>query len=57
MISKIALMGHRNFLPPDIENRLTMALENEIKSDSYNFIVGTHGDFDRMAFFKGGGVT
>ena len=49
MMHKTAFIGHRNCLPKDIEQRLTIAVQNQINSGCKNFIMGTHGDFDRTA--------
>ena len=49
MIHKTAFIGHRNYLPKDIEQRLTIAVQNQIDFGCKNFIIGTHGEFDKMA--------
>ena len=49
MMHKTAFIGHRNLLPKDIEQRLTIAVQNQIDSGCKNFIIGTHGEFDKMA--------
>lgn len=46
---KTAFIGHRDFLPLDIEQRLQNAIQKQIDSGCRYFIVGTHGEFDRKA--------
>ncbi len=49
MNGKICFIGHRNFLPIDIEERLINVIKNVIDSGYNSFIIGSHGEFDRMA--------
>lgn len=46
---KTAFIGHRQILQKDIEKRLYAAVEREILQGCKHFIMGTHGDFDKMA--------
>ena len=47
MAGKTAFIGHRNFLPRDIAQRLKAALQKQIALGCTSFIMGTHGNFDR----------
>ena len=49
MSRKTTFIGHRDFLPSDIEQRLKFAVQKEIDSGCHNFIIGSHGEFDRLA--------
>jgi len=49
MERKTTFIGHRDFLPSDIEQRLRFAVQKEIDSGCRHFIVGSHGEFDRLA--------
>lgn len=46
---KTAFIGHRKLLNNDIEQRLKNAVIQEIESGCKYFIMGTHGDFDKLA--------
>jgi len=46
---KVCFIGHRFLLPSNIQLFLKTAIESEIKQGCKNFIVGSHGDFDREA--------
>ena len=46
---KTAFIGHRRIYAKDIDKRLKIAIENEIKKGCKSFIMGTHGEFDRFA--------
>ena len=46
---KTTFIGHRDFLPGDIEERLSAVVQKEIDSGCRYFIVGSHGEFDRVA--------
>ena len=46
---KTAFIGHRKIFAKDIKERLTNAIETEIKNGCSSFIVGTHGEFDGLA--------
>ena len=46
---KTTFIGHRDFLPSDIEQRLKSVVQKEIDSGCRNFIIGSHGEFDRLA--------
>lgn len=46
MDRKTAFIGHRDFLPGDIGQRLKLAIQNEIDLGCRSFIMGTHGNFD-----------
>lgn len=47
MSNKVTFIGHRILLQDGIEQKLKTAIENEIKSGCKNFIVGSHGEFDK----------
>lgn len=47
--NKVAFIGHRQIFDSLLKNRLFIAVENEIKNGCKTFIMGTHGDFDKMA--------
>ncbi len=50
MSKKVCFIGHRDILfNQEIKNRLRFAIQNEIDCGCKHFVVGTHGDFDRMA--------
>lgn len=49
MNRKVAFIGHRQNLPEDIEERVFQAVKNEIALGCNSFIMGTHGDFDKVA--------
>lgn len=49
MVNKVAFIGHRQIFDKSLETRLYLAVEAEIKKGCKTFIVGTHGDFDKMA--------
>lgn len=49
MTRKTTFIGHRDFLPGDIEERLSAVVQKEIDSGCRYFIVGSHGEFDRVA--------
>lgn len=46
-MNNITFIGHRILLPSDIRQKLEKTIENEIKSGCKNFIVGSHGEFDK----------
>lgn len=46
---KTAFIGYREFLPPEIEQRLQTAIQNEIALGCQNFIMDTHGLFTQLA--------
>ena len=46
---KTAFIGHRKVLAKDIEDRLISAIQSEIECGCTAFIMGTHGEFDRLA--------
>lgn len=48
-VRRTAFIGHRDFLPQDIAQRLRLAVEREIVLGCTNFTMGTHGNFDREA--------
>lgn len=47
MSNKVTFIGHRILLLNDIKQELKNTIENEIKSGCVNFIVGSHGEFDK----------
>ena len=49
MTKKTTFIGHRDFLPGDIEERLRFAVQKEIDLGCRYFVVGSHGEFDRVA--------
>lgn len=49
MTRKITFIGHRDFLPGDIEEQLRFAVQKEIDLGCRYFIVGSHGEFDKVA--------
>ena len=46
---KTAFIGHRQIFAKGIDERLITAIHAEIDSGCSSFIVGTHGEFDRLA--------
>lgn len=46
---KTAFIGHRMFLPIGIEERVNNEIINEVNSGCTSFIMGTHGNFDKLA--------
>ena len=46
---RVTFIGHRILLPSNIQLLLKSAIESEIKDGCKNFIIGSHGDFDREA--------
>lgn len=46
----ITFFGHRELFSKDIESRLREEIEKHIEED-VRFIIGTHGNFDRLAFY------
>lgn len=51
MNKKTAFIGHRDFLPNDINERLQFAIQNEIDLGCKYFTMGAHGNFDKLALF------
>ena len=47
MSNKTTFIGHRILLQDGIEQKLKTAIENEIKNGCKNFVVGSHGEFDK----------
>ena len=47
MSNKTTFIGHRILLQSNIQQLLKSAIENEIQSGCKNFIVGSHGEFDK----------
>ena len=47
MSKKVTFIGHRILLPIEIKQKLKTVIENEIKSGCRNFIIGSHGEFDK----------
>ena len=47
MNNKVTFIGHRILLPTEIKQKLKTVIENEIKSGCRNFIIGSHGEFDK----------
>lgn len=47
MSNKVTFIGHRILLQSNIQQLLKSAIENEIQSGCKNFIVGSHGEFDK----------
>lgn len=46
---KTAFIGHRQIFVKDISDRLTYAIQTEIKNGCTRFTMGTHGAFDKLA--------
>lgn len=46
---KVGFIGHRSFFDRNIRAKLLSAIESETVRGNFNFIMGTHGDFDRLA--------
>ncbi len=46
---KTAFIGHRDFLPLDIETRLQKATQTVLDMGCHSFIMGIHGEFDKAA--------
>ena len=44
-----AFIGHRNIIPANIENELRKTVEQLISVGYNKFIMGAHGEFDKMA--------
>ena len=51
MSKRTTFIGHRDFLPRDIEQRLKKAIKKEIDSGCRFFTMGAHGKFDSEAFY------
>ena len=49
MSRKTTFIGHRDFLPSDIEQRLSAVVQKEIESGCRYFVMGSHGEFDKVA--------
>ncbi len=49
MENKVAFIGHRQIFDESLKSRLYSAVEQQIKNGCKNFIVGTHGEFDKTA--------
>ncbi len=47
MSNKVTFIGHRILLQSNIQQLLKSAIENEIQSGCKDFIVGSHGEFDK----------
>lgn len=47
MSNKTTFIGHRILLQGNIQQLLKSAIENEIQSGCKNFIIGSHGEFDK----------
>ena len=46
----ICFLGHRQFHPRDLEERLSSAIKENISSDEdVLFLMGRHGDYDKLA--------
>ena len=50
MNKKIAVIGHRRFLPSYVYEYFEKECLKQIKNNNFCFFVGTHGDFDEMAY-------
>lgn len=48
-MNRVAFIGHRQIFDKSLENRLFCAVECEIKRGCKTFVMGTHGDFDKLA--------
>lgn len=46
---KTAFIGHRQIFQNNLEEKLRLAIEQQIQSGCIHFIVGSHGEFDRIA--------
>ena len=46
---KTTFIGHRNVCTDIVRDKLKKVIEDEIKNGCVHFIVGSHGNFDRMA--------
>ena len=46
---KTALIGHRQIIANNIENRLLIAIKQQIEKGCKKFTMGTHGAFDSLA--------
>lgn len=49
MPSKVCFIGHRQWLPQGLMEKLQTAVEREIANGCRTFTMGTHGDFDALA--------
>lgn len=47
-MSKCCFIGHRNVYKDIVRDNLKKVIEDEIKNGCMHFIVGSHGNFDRM---------
>lgn len=50
MDKKIAVIGHRKFLPSYVYEYFEKECLKQIKDNNLCFYIGTHGDFDNMAY-------
>lgn len=48
MVIKTTFIGHRNICTDIVRDNLKIVIEDEIKNGCMHFIVGSHGNFDRM---------
>ena len=47
---RTAFIGHRKLFAKNIEERLILAIQTEIENGCMSFTMGTHGEFDKLAF-------
>ena len=50
MNKKIAVIGHRIFIPSYIHEKFEIEAMKQVKNCNFSFYVGTHGEFDSMAY-------
>lgn len=48
-MNKVAFIGHRNVLDISLREKLYKVVEKQILDGNYCFIMGTHGEFDKLA--------
>lgn len=49
LMNKVAFIGHRNVLDISLREKLYKVVEKQILDGNYCFIMGTHGEFDKLA--------
>ena len=48
-MNRTAFAGHRKILDKDLRNKLYLPVKQQIESGCKTFVMGTHGEFDKMA--------
>ena len=48
-MNRTAFAGHRKILDKDLRNKLYLPVKQQIESGCKTFVMGTHGEFDKLA--------